>query len=95
MSPENIKALREQLLMTQLEFSHLLMVDPQTVSKWERKKLRPDARAIVYLFALSECRDSIPPQSFECIRDYLDTRGVLSTWARIVCICESAGRRLP
>lgn len=40
----NIKAIREQLMLTQIEFAELIGVTFQTISNWETGKSKPYAR---------------------------------------------------
>lgn len=43
MTKEEIKNLRNQLMLNQQEFADVMAVDSGTVSRWERGKQRPKA----------------------------------------------------
>lgn len=55
----NVKAIRERLDMSQLEFATAYRIPLTTLQGWEQGRRRPDAPASAYLLAIARIPDEV------------------------------------
>jgi putative transcriptional regulator len=71
-SPKEIRFLRQQMHLTQLELAALLRVEDQTVARWEKGKVKLPGPADVALRALFLGSEIAQPQGGEILERWLE-----------------------